>query len=124
MNLLSKAWRPAWLWALAVLIACGFPGHALPHITFWQWLRWDKLIHLFLFGIQSYFLLLGYLRQYELPPGRKAMLAIILITALYGALLEVMQATLFIGRSGDARDALANALGAILGLLVFRKLHR
>lgn len=52
------------------------------------------------------------------------MLAIILITASYGALLEVMQATLFVGRSGDARDALANALGAIIGLLVFRKLHR
>lgn len=52
------------------------------------------------------------------------MLAIILIAASYGALLEVMQATLFVGRSGDVRDALANTFGAILGLLVFRKLHR
>ena len=39
----------------------------------------------------------------------------------YGALVEVLQATIFIGRSGDIRDVLANSIGAIIGLYFFRK---
>lgn len=119
-----KALLPALVWACIVLILCGIPGTRLPELTFWQWLRPDKIAHLILFGVQSYLLLIGFSK---LPATsgwrRQSAVRAVAISIFYGVSIEWMQVYVFIQRSGDVRDAIANAIGALLGWWLFRKFH-
>lgn len=121
MNIPHRKWWPPIVWAVVVFIACALPGHTLPVITFWQWLRWDKVTHLFLFGILSFLLF----RADVLPLTVKRTFGNwhwVWITCIYGGLLEYLQYSVFIGRSGDLRDAAANCLGAVIGRFCFNRL--
>ena len=113
---------PALLWAIFVLILCGLPGKDFPDLSFLEWLRPDKIAHLFLFGIQCLLLLIGFSRQNHFPTLIKnATLYSLTLTIAYGALVEILQDYVFIQRSGDIRDASANAIGAFLGYWVYKK---
>jgi VanZ family protein len=120
--LLRNPWFPPLVWAIFTLILCGWPGNQLPEIIFWKWLRWDKITHLFLFGIQSYLLLVAALKtnRYGIVTPKTGWL-IAVCTISFGALVEILQFYVFIGRSGDIKDAIANAIGAMLGIWIFRK---
>jgi VanZ family protein len=117
-----KSTLPAWLWALLILILCGLPGNDLPDLSFIDWLSPDKIAHLVLFGVQCFLLLGGFNRQGQFPQLKKyAVFYSLSISIAYGALVEVLQNYVFIQRSGDVRDALANALGAAIGYWYFRR---
>ena len=45
----------------------------------------------------------------------------ILISIVYGCVVEILQEYIFIHRSGDLRDAAAHALGALMGYLIYKK---
>ena len=117
-----KKLAPAILWAAVIMVLCGIPGTKIPELTFWQWLKPDKITHLIIFGILSYLLLAAF--YHEAAPvtirNHPALWAI-LITVSYGILTEVLQTFVFIKRFGDVRDALANSLGAFLGWYIYRK---
>ena len=73
----------------------------------------DKLYHLF-----AYFTLSScWLFSFYKKPSLKYI--IILICIIYGIIIEVLQDTLTLYRTGDYNDVLANTIGIILGLLVF-----
>jgi VanZ family protein len=118
-------WRNTWpalIWAIIILILCGLPGDRLPELTFLEWLRPDKIVHLVLFGVQSYLLMRGFERQSaSIFLARNAVVFSIVSTILYGCLVEVMQTYVFIHRTGDVRDAIANSIGAFIGWWVYRK---
>jgi len=118
-------WRstwPAFVWALIVLILCGIPGNDLPKLTFLEWLNPDKIVHLILFGTQSFLLIHGFQKQISYSfLNRNSISASIIITVLFGCLVEVLQDQIFINRSGDFRDAIANAIGAFTGWWFYRK---
>jgi VanZ family protein len=108
------------IWALVVLLLCGLPGDHFPAISFWLWLRWDKLGHLLMFGVQSFLLLRAARQASPSPIGYTKVWALVSLTTLYGALIEILQLTVFSGRSSDFKDAIANGIGALIGLAVFR----
>ena len=109
-------------WSIFILVLCGLPGSSFPRLAFLDWLRPDKIIHLFLFGIESFLLITAFDRQtLSNKLRRKAKFQGVLIAILYGILVEVLQSTIFIGRSGDYRDAIANAIGAFIGLWIFNR---
>jgi VanZ family protein len=111
MRSFFKRYRRSLIWAILILFLCGIPGHHIPEPDFWRWLKWDKLTHLVLFGVLS-FLLLEDSTETTLPSRKWSH---ILIAISYGALIEWLQATVFIGRSGDIRDAIANLIGVLMG---------
>ena len=114
--------RAAFAWAILILILCGLPGKDFPKLTFLQWLRPDKIVHLILFGVQSYLLIKGFSLQDRIfTLKQNAAFWGVFLSITYGALVEVLQLTIFIGRSGDVRDAIANAIGAAIGLWFFRR---
>ncbi len=117
----GKLW-PAILWALFILILTGTPGELIPTVTtFWDWLKPDKVVHLFTFGVLSFLILFGVLEQYlESQHRYKYVLSAVGISLAYGLLTEVLQTYVFIGRYGSVYDFLADALGAVLGWLAFR----
>ena len=113
---------PAFAWALLILLLCGMPGDRIPAMTFLEWLKPDKIVHLVLFGVQCFLLLRGFNMQSNFSfLNKRSVLLAILISITYGALVEILQTYVFIHRSGDVRDAGANALGALIGYWIYKK---
>ena len=125
-----KSLFPALLWALFILIICGIPGQHLPRLDFWKWVRPDKLVHLFVFAVLCYLLINGFVKQERLNLFRKnPKLCAVLLSISYGIVIECLQEYVFIDRTGDVRDAIANSIGAFAGLWCFnllqkKRLHR
>ena len=75
----------------------------------------DKLYHLFAYFTLSTCWLFSFYKK----PTLKYI--IIIFCILYGIIIEVLQDTLTLYRTGDFKDVLANTTGIILGLLVFNQ---
>lgn len=119
-----KAYRFAILWALFVLFLCGINGSNLPDLHFNFVLGIDKIAHMFLFGIQAWLILKASHKKYNKSFIIYAFYAAI-FSSLYGVLIEVLQGLLFVNRTFDYADMLANAIGACLtiplGFLLIKK---
>ena len=78
----------------------------------------DKLYHLFAYFTLSLFWLFSFYKKSSLK------YFIVLACLIYGILIEVIQQTLTISRTGDYKDAIANTLGSIFGLIVFNQIKK
>ena len=120
--MLFKKLIPSLAWALFILGLCALPGSAIPELTFLQWLKPDKIVHLILFGVLSFLLIKAFMEQTSVRLlSSYPKIISILISALYGVLIEVLQEYFFSGRQGDVYDAMADALGALIGLWFFNR---
>lgn len=108
----KRAKSAAFVWTLLIFIACLFPGRKLPHVDV---PLIDKWTHFVLFGGFT-FLWLTAVHGFR----GKALLLWTVIGCVFGYLVEELQG-LFpgLGRSKDGKDILADALGALLGTLIF-----
>lgn len=118
--MLFKKLIPAFLWAFLILLLCLLPGSAIPELTFLDWLKPDKLVHLFLFGVLSFFLVKAFAYPntvyilYNYPKFIS-----IAISSMYGVLVEIIQEYCIPGRYGDIYDSIADAAGAFIGIWFF-----
>lgn len=106
-------------WAIVILILCGIPGRKIPHISFIDWLRPDKIVHICLFGIQSVLLISALSLRGNTGNGESGKWPGVFISIFYGIIIEVLQNCVFINRSADFMDIIANSIGAFLGLVFF-----
>jgi len=123
--LFRKLWT-AIVWALFILILVGTPGQHIPEITsFWEWIGFDKIVHVLIFAPFT-FLILNGVRQQYLVSSRRYLYALIAVgvSLAYGLLTEVLQAHVFVGRYGNAFDFYADSIGAIVGWLGFVLVNR
>ena len=109
------------LWALGILVLTLMTAGDVPA---WPWaerVQLDKWVHAFLFGVQGVLLALAFLRVF---PGSRRTGLMILATVLaiaYGGVIEILQSLMGDGRQGDVMDLLADAAGALLGLLGMKR---
>ncbi|GAA4452675.1 hypothetical protein GCM10023189_16470 [Nibrella saemangeumensis] len=101
----SFRWWAAVIWTIIVFIGCSVPGPELPPIT--EEFN-DKWMHVVIF------LPVGFLWVWA---GYRP-LAVLLGGIGYGILIELFQGIAPINRSCDWRDALADALGVVVGVLL------
>ena len=108
---------PALLWALFILALCGLPGSAIPELSFLEWLKPDKIVHLVLFGVLSFLLIRGFtsLDVNSLWKNYPKLTSVIL-ASIYGIFVELLQEYFFDDRHGDVYDSIADAFGAVMGL--------
>ena len=120
--MLRRSNLPATFWALLILLLCGLPGDKIPELTFLEWLNPDKIAHIILFGVQCLLLLKGFEKQNftRVVNSNHAALALVL-SITYGCIVEILQEYVFINRNGDLRDAVANAIGALLGFWIYKR---
>jgi VanZ family protein len=105
MNLVRIEWIAGILLMLAATVVCLVPGHDLPASFELN----DKVSHIIGHGaLAMYFA--------GLVP-RRNWWKIFLYLMIFGAVIEVAQYFMHVGRNGDPRDLLANAIGVSLGLL-------
>jgi VanZ family protein len=102
-------WGPACAYMAVIYYASSVPGDQLPgHF-------WDKLAHLLEYSVLGILFLVpladGRLSRATISAGAKA----VVLSTLYGVFDEVHQA-FTPERTPDARDLLADALGAALGV--------
>ena len=106
------------------MVLCGLPGYCFPKVrNFWEWFGPDKIVHSLMFGVLAFFIIFGYRKEYcerEKPYRVKLQLITLLIVAVYGALTELLQKYVFIGRSGNIYDFFADVIGCLLGIFVFK----
>lgn len=116
-------WLPL-VWALIILALCGMPGKDIPHISFLEILSFDKWVHAGIFFVLVLLMIRGFSRQFPAWPQKAIIFFTLLFAIGYGGALELMQAAVFVERSADLYDFIANASGAVLGVLLYRKLAR
>ncbi|MEZ4798106.1 MAG: VanZ family protein [Flavobacteriaceae bacterium] len=76
----------------------------------------DKVAHLIAYGV-LYFVWQITLDAYKIP---KAILIASGFAITYGIILEVLQGTLTVGRTLDMYDVLANCIGVVIILIVYK----
>lgn len=120
-----KHTRWALLWALLILVLCGIPGRDIPHISFLELLNFDKFVHagiffvLLILTVRGFFLQTTFLKIQQHPKKIAFVCCVV-----YGALLEIMQGTLFEQRSADVFDFIANSVGVTFWVLVYDRMKR
>lgn len=105
-------------WAALILVFCGLPGSQLRSGS--ELIHADKVIHVILFCVLQLLLTIGFIKQHAVEPLRKqAVWKALLIGTCYGATIEVLQSLVFIDRTIEVGDLLANAGGSLLGVAFF-----
>lgn len=113
------------LWALVILVLCGLPGKDIPHISFLELLNFDKFVHACIFFGLILLTVRGFLLQTTFLKIQQSAKTIAFIGCVaYGGLLEVMQGTLFEGRSASLADFIANTFGCCMGLLFYKQIEK
>ena len=105
-----------------IFIVSHVPGSQLPErIVFGL----DKIIHLGLYFVLGFLILVGEgKRRKETFYVSGAQYFGVVIAILYGVLLEIYQLEMTQGRSFDFGDAIANAIGVILGWICFSIIYK
>ena len=107
------------IWALLILILCAIPGGSLPKANLFNIPNLDKIVHACLYFPLAFFL--G--AEFDLSKNNLLRLAgpaiTMLIVALYGGLIELLQEKLFVNRSADMLDFLSDVIGGLAGLAIY-----
>lgn len=112
MNGFARRWGPVLLWAAAVFTASSQP--TLPRLP--SVLGWDKLQHSAAYAVG------GLLLARALGRGRRGVLLAVALGSLYGVSDELHQ--LFVrNRSSDPVDWMADTLGVLAGVALWRLVH-
>ena len=103
-------------WALLILVLCLMPGKDLPTVNI---LNFDKLAHFSIYLLLALMLYYGWKKQDSfLSLHSNTIIKILLITSIYGFVVEILQELLTSDRHFDIFDALANAIGGMAGSLM------
>ena len=110
------------------MILCGLPGSYFPKVkTFWEWLGPDKIVHTLMYAVLAFSIIFGYRDEYCQRPKSyriKLQWITLIISIAYGALTELLQLYLFRGRYGSFYDFIADVIGCVLGIFIFKIIFR
>ncbi len=114
-----KTHWPGISWAFVILLLSTITPPSIKIPDFWDLFGPDKVVHFFMYGVLTFLLV-----RDDFMDGKSSMRPILvkafLISAVYGALIEVYQGCLLTNRTGDWTDAVANAIGAAIGVVFAR----
>ena len=105
------------VWVVVIAILHAIPGSDFPEFSFSDFFQLDKLIHAVIFMIGVYLFAVALKAQQKIQFFRYIPISFI----AYGLLLEIAQGIIFVERSADILDWLADTIGVFLGVWVFKK---
>jgi glycopeptide antibiotics resistance protein len=120
---LLKYLLPAILWAIFILVLTtssngGFVTQRLLGIPT------DLLGHAFIFSILVFFIMQGLIKYWRFSFFlRKIQLYGLLFGFLYGVLIEFIQYYFTVNRTADYADVIANSIGCLVGLVLFKSVY-
>lgn len=109
------------IWAVIILFLSIISGGARTNIEFGLL---DKVVHLSIYGLLSFLLVVGLKKQDDWPVVKfKAGYYAVGISVFYGVLMEFIQ--FFIPDRGyDYKDMIANTVGSIMGYVLFTLIYK
>ncbi len=116
-------YRFAIAWAMLILFACGASPGTLSELKLEDLFGYDKPIHALLFGLQAWLLIQANLKRHNISK-HKVIVLWCTVSAVFGALIELMQKFIFTGRSYDYFDMIANALGCVIVYFIAKKKYK
>ena len=113
---------PAYLWGAIVLLLTGLPGNDLPTLSsFWDKFQPDKIVHMGMFGLLFVLLAGGsYYKGGTLALSKKLLYIYVFSVIALGGIIELLQKWVFIGRSCDIFDFLADTIGVIIAFEFYK----
>lgn len=106
------------LWAILMLFLSAIPPEEYPKKG--PFPNFDKIIHFYLHAQLTFLLIVGFIKQNRFRFLRyRAVSMALLLSFSYGIAIEILQRFVFIGRSVELYDLIADFLGTIFGILVF-----
>ena len=120
----TKQLLPAFSWMALIFAMCLVPGGSLPRVNWMSLFSIDKLVHVGMFVVLVVLLIVGFRKQYNYQLLRSRAISVaLLISFLYGIVIELLQAGVIFDRTADVNDVIANVIGAFLGVLLFRFIY-
>lgn len=116
-----KVFIPAIIWALIIFWASTTSGKNLPSIS-WNLFEVDKLAHAIVYFILSVLIIKGFMARDVIL--NSSILYGVLISIVYGILLEIIQFTFFPYRYFELLDIIANIIGSIGSIVVFKIIYK
>lgn len=108
------------VWGAVVLVLTLLPSDRLPETPVWEFLSFDTAAHAGVFAVLAGLSWFSLRRQAQWPRlARRPGWPLLLACVLFGALIEVLQTAMHLGRHGEWTDLVGDAFGAAtaLGLL-------
>jgi VanZ family protein len=106
----------AFIAALTLMPQSEFENNALDGL--------DKAVHLFLYAVLSLCFIIGSIRFKRYSVFNKyPIYSALAVCFLYGVLLEILQGTVFVSRSFELADVLANTIGVLIGISGFMLIY-
>ncbi|MCK4662689.1 MAG: VanZ family protein [Bacteroidales bacterium] len=107
-------WK-SFIWAIIIFIICGIPSDNIEKVSFINIPYFDKFVHFILYFILTLLIISGFTRFFKINIIKlKLSFISLIISIIYGIIIEILQKYLFIDRSFDLYDILANFSGAFL----------
>ncbi|WP_210514123.1 VanZ family protein [Hymenobacter terricola] len=104
-------------WAVVVLVLTLTPAREMPRTPVWELLSFDTAAHAGVFVVLAGLSWFSLHRQRRWPRlARHAGLAVLSGSVLFGALIEVLQMSMHLGRHGEWSDLLSDSIGAFLAV--------
>lgn len=109
-------------WAILIFVLSIIPGKDLPETEI---IDFDSICHLLFYAVLMLLLVVGFLKQYEYRHFRYHAISFALLGSfVYGVLIEVVQQLFCDERYFDVKDILANFIGSIVGIIMFKIIYR
>ena len=120
--MLIKRLIPALLWALLITLLSLAPQGEFENKSVDNL---DKVVHLFLYAVLVHLFMVAFLkqRQYKFL-HRYGSYTAFSAAFLLGLIMEILQGTVFVSRSIEFMDMLANTMGSLLGLVSFYMIYK
>lgn len=110
------------IWAAIIFILYSLPSSVIKYDPSWDFFRVDKLVHFFLFFVWTIILSVLFVKLPNVFLQKYHSIIATIFSLIYGGVLEFFQEDWFPSRNSDPWDMAANAVGALLGLILFRKI--
>lgn len=115
---------PAICWGLLIVVMYVLPGEDIPVDSVWQYLGFDKVMHIAMFALWVPMTMVAISKQ-QIALGHRMGVGAwaFMIGVVVGLILELGQERVVPGRMTDLWDGLANITGSLLGLLIYRVVY-
>lgn len=111
-------------WTVIIGVLTGLPGNSFPNMSLWALLSFDSFAHAFVFAVFTLLWSVALCKQVKYPLLRRSGYRIAALSGVvYGLLIEALQATVYTGRSAEWADMIADAIGCIAGLWLFKLIY-
>jgi len=110
-------WLPATVWMVIIVSLSLWPSGQIPRVN-WPYI--DKAVHLLMYGILAIAVLYGFSGQYDFHKRRWTYATLtVLLAAIFGTIMELLQYFITSGRNFESQDILANIIGSLAAAIIF-----